>query len=59
MDVYPGDLFIVFEVEFPSSVPADLHPKFRELLPAPENQPMVCWVHWVGRLTGHNAVNGQ
>ncbi|CDI86776.1 DnaJ domain-containing protein, putative [Eimeria praecox] len=36
-----GDLYIVFDVEFPKEVPESLHAKFREILPQPTNTPMV------------------
>ncbi|KAL8455560.1 hypothetical protein Emag_000689 [Eimeria magna] len=36
-----GELYIVFDVEFPASIPDSLHAKFAELLPQPEDTPMV------------------
>ncbi|CDJ47480.1 DnaJ domain-containing protein, putative [Eimeria brunetti] len=36
-----GELYIVFDVEFPQKVPESLHAKLREILPQPENTPMV------------------
>lgn len=36
-----GELYIVFDVEFPQSIPESLHAKFREILPQPEDTPMV------------------
>ena len=36
-----GELYIVFDVEFPQKVPESLHAKFREILPQPESTPMV------------------